>query len=198
MPSERASVVSSSRLSSRPASLPARVRARSIWRRIELPLAGAYSQPGSMSGTASDPPRTASTWVARKWLAAAAIAACHAPRLCVSSTARLSLVPGRSGRMESMPAASRRRITSTVKRRIRFASSNRAGTISSLCWRPLSNARAYSSELAPPGSGQGQPIGVTIPRAWPRQRRAGHHRFRASRRRCRHPRSRCRAGLPSR
>src|SRR5690606_35792145 len=100
----------------------------------------------------------ASTCVASKCRAAASAASRQSCRLCSSSGARLSLQPGRSGSNESYPAASRRRIVSTVKRRSLLASSNRAGRTRMRRSRLRSNAMASS---APSGPGQETIIGAS-------------------------------------
>src|SRR5690606_35332798 len=103
-------------------------------------------------------PRMASTCVASKCRAAAWAASRQRCRLCASSEARLSLQPGRSGRNESKPAASRRRIVSTVKWRSLFASSNSAGRTRMRRSRLRSNAMETSS---PSGPGQEAIIGAS-------------------------------------
>ena len=150
---------SASCVSAKPASREETIRARRSWRKALAPPTGAYRQPGTSCGTSSPPPRTASTWLARKCLAAAAIPAHQISGVWLSSGCRLSLQPGRSGRKLSTPALSSRRMTSTVKRLSRLASSNSAGTISSRqrrCWSKLS---AISSAVLPSPSGQGQLTG---------------------------------------
>ena len=147
--------ISSAASSSTPASRAAMIRARSRVLIRLLPLTGAKCQPGSFSGSTSPPPRIANTCVAPKARAAASSAIRQSSGSTAARSRSLSLQPGRSGKMLSIPAPSSRRITSTVNRRIRLDSSNKAGATSTRRLRCRSNTRASSLAAAPPGRGQG-------------------------------------------